>query len=187
MFLVVSGLPRSIDAKDVELIYTRRSLSSTHETLELSQSQTVSNENGNETSGESERTNNRGLNSHIRKGKKKKLKVIAISKKDTTSSDKNGRFAREGEFNDRFRTPYTKSEEASILRYFRQYRVFSRRKGTTIWKQMERANICPGRSWQSMKQICLKLFFKKWENKGIYLDSSDISGASSTSECVADK
>ena len=65
---------------------------------------------------------------------------------------KAGRFVREGEFYDKFRLPYTKREEQTLVNFFLENGGYKLRKGKRIWEQMENSGICPGRTWQSMKQ-----------------------------------
>lgn len=61
---------------------------------------------------------------------------------------KSGRF-RKGE---KFRSPYTLIEESNMIKYLLEQGGY-KDKGPPprVWKAMEKENICPGRSWQSMK------------------------------------
>jgi len=52
----------------------------------------------------------------------------------------------------KFRTPYSESEEEAVVNFFLSNGGFSLRKGNRIWIRMQNDCICPGRTWQSMKQ-----------------------------------
>ena len=41
------------------------------------------------------------------------------------------------------------------------------RGGNQIWKRVEKARICPGRSWQSLKQFFLKYLVKQLPSYGV--------------------
>jgi hypothetical protein len=48
--------------------------------------------------------------------------------------------------------PYARTEEDAIVRFFLTRGGYAQRKGNIVWKKMEAARICPGRTWQSLKQ-----------------------------------
>ena len=49
--------------------------------------------------------------------------------------------------------PYSTEEERSMVKYFLNHTgKYAQRRGNLIWKEMEAARICPGRSWASLKQ-----------------------------------
>jgi len=48
-------------------------------------------------------------------------------------------------------TPYNNTEDRAIIQYFMKNQGFSRRKGVIIWKLMEKLDVVPGRTWQSLK------------------------------------
>ena len=49
--------------------------------------------------------------------------------------------------------PYSTEEERSMVKYFLNHTgKYAQRRGNLIWKEMETARICPGRSWASLKQ-----------------------------------
>ena len=55
------------------------------------------------------------------------------------------------------RKPYSTEEEKAIIHFLKtEDRAFARRKGKKVWKEMEENKICPGRTWQSMKQRWVK-------------------------------
>ena len=48
--------------------------------------------------------------------------------------------------------PFSREEERAMISFFLTRGGFSQRGGTTVWREMERARTCPGRTWQSLKQ-----------------------------------
>ena len=49
--------------------------------------------------------------------------------------------------------PYSTEEERSMVKYFLNHTgKYAQRRGNLVWKEMETARICPGRSWASLKQ-----------------------------------
>jgi len=98
---------------------------------------------------------------------KYKLKVVSIGKENKVNKGKAGRFVREGEFSDKFRLPYTKREEQALVNYFLEHGGFRLRKGNKVWTEMESAEVCPGRTWQSMKQRWEKYISKTLEKFGV--------------------
>jgi len=102
---------------------------------------------------------------------KLKLKVITLRKQSVGSNEtKQRRFVREGEFNDKFRLPYSKREEEAIITYMLEEGGFRLRKGNRIWELMEEKRICPGRTWQSMKQRWDKFISKSLDKFGVTVD-----------------
>jgi len=82
------------------------------------------------------------------KRNKLKLKLITtVEKKEHLKGNerKRGRFVREGEFDDKFRLPYTKREEEAIVNYLLEEGGYKLRRGNRIWERMEEKGICPGR------------------------------------------
>jgi len=55
-----------------------------------------------------------------------------------------------------FRKPYTMEEDESIVRYMKENHLHGRQRGRKNWQKMEEENVCPGRSWQSMKERWIK-------------------------------
>eukprot|EP00090_Calanus_glacialis_P016457 TRINITY_DN25768_c0_g1_i1.p1 TRINITY_DN25768_c0_g1~~TRINITY_DN25768_c0_g1_i1.p1 ORF type:complete len:1107 (-),score=385.74 TRINITY_DN25768_c0_g1_i1:97-3417(-) len=98
---------------------------------------------------------------------KYKLKVVSIGKENFVNKSKSGRFVREGEFSDRFRLPYTKREEQALVNYFLEQGGFRLRKGNKVWTDMESMEVCPGRTWQSMKQRWEKYISKTLDKFGV--------------------
>jgi len=68
-----------------------------------------------------------------------------------TSTIKSGRFYNEGIFGASFRLAFSANEEKAIVKFFLEKGGFHLRKGNKIWKSMEAHNICPHRTWQSIK------------------------------------
>ena len=68
-----------------------------------------------------------------------------------TSNMRSERFSNEGVFGAAFRLPFNLNEEKAIVRFFLDKGGYHLRKGNKIWKSMEAHNICPNRTWQSMK------------------------------------
>ena len=48
--------------------------------------------------------------------------------------------------------PYSREEERGIIRYLLRKGGFQDRRGNLVWRKMEEARVCPGRTWQSIKQ-----------------------------------
>jgi len=75
---------------------------------------------------------------------------------------KTRRFKRKDEYGDNFRQPYSTDEEEAIVHFLKtEESAFARRKGREVWKDMEKNKICPGRTWQSMKQRWDKFISKR--------------------------
>merc|ERR1719233_1743704 len=67
--------------------------------------------------GPSRRNDERKDENSRKKGKKLKLKLITLEKENSKGNErKRGRFVREGEFDDKFRLPYSKREEEAIVK-----------------------------------------------------------------------
>ena len=176
--LVISGLPSDVDSEDIELVRTGQG----RRRAEVAVSCDTSNENSESANeglnGDNEdivvrrvrdkpmsnRTRNsvenplpgpsreRRVDEGVQKSKVK-LKIVSVGKENVVvSNNKAGRFQKDGEFFDKFRLPYTKGEEEALVRYFQEMGGFKLRKGNRVWKLMENKDICPGRTWQSMKQ-----------------------------------
>ena len=77
-----------------------------------------------------------------------------------TSTIKSGRFFNEGSFMVNFRVPYSKREEKAIVKFFLTQGGYGGRKGVAIWKRMQAQEICPNRTWQSMKARWEKFIIK---------------------------
>jgi len=110
------------------------------------------------------RRNDEKIDISRKKGKKLKLKLITLEKENSKGNErKRGRFVREGEFDDKFRLPYSKREEEAIVKYLLEEGGYKLRRGNRIWERMEDKGICPGRTWQSMKQRWEKYISKSLE------------------------
>lgn len=64
----------------------------------------------------------------------------------------------------KFRDPYSLEEDSHLVDYFLARGGFSRIRGNSIWMTIERSNILPGRSWQSLKNRFQKSILKKMGN-----------------------
>ena len=58
------------------------------------------------------------------------------------------------------KSPYTSQEDEIIVNFIKENDGFAMRKGNQIWKNLERQNLLPGRSWQSLKNRFLKAILK---------------------------
>jgi len=121
-----------------------------------------------------------------RKKVKLKLKLITLRKENGKEKQgKAGRFVREGDYNDRFRLPYSRREEESIVQYFLCEGGYKYRKGNRVWQMMEEAGVCHGRTWQSMKQRWEKFLCRSLDKFGVTpkdLEMKDAQDGSETDE-----
>ena len=68
---------------------------------------------------------------------------------------------------DKFRTAYTRTEAMALINFFMDQGVYFMKGGIQIWKVVEKSCICPGRSWQSLKQFFLKHLLKRLPSFGV--------------------
>ena len=68
---------------------------------------------------------------------------------------------------EKFRTSYTRVEGTALVNSFMKQGVYFMRGGNQIWKVVEKAWICPGRSWQSLKHFFLKYLVKQLPSYGV--------------------
>ena len=59
------------------------------------------------------------------------------------------------------RRDYSAEEDAILVKFVQENGLYEARKGINAWKQMERLNVLPNRTWQSMKNRCLRHLFPK--------------------------
>ena len=59
------------------------------------------------------------------------------------------------------RKPYSVKEESAIIQFLITKGGYSVIRGQRIWKEMEVASICPGRSGQALREHFLKHTFKR--------------------------
>ena len=84
---------------------------------------------------------------------KRKLKVICIDSEN--SKNKSKEWKKKGPYEVKFRTPYSKKEDLSIINFLKDWK---RKRGdlslggNRIWIMMEKRKVCNGRSWESMKE-----------------------------------
>merc|ERR1712112_601664 len=95
-------------------------------------------------------------------------------------------FVREGDFEDKFRLPYTRREEEAIVRYLLEEGGYKLRRGNRVWVEMEEKGICPGRTWQSMKQRWEKYISKSLEKFKVTVDDLKQKNAEDESETDED-
>ena len=50
------------------------------------------------------------------------------------------------------RSPFSRGEEETIVKYFLRNGGYSTKGGNTVWKKMEEDWVCPGRTWHSLKE-----------------------------------
>ncbi len=62
---------------------------------------------------------------------------------------------------------YTREEDVSMLNYIVANRRFDSVKGNALWKLMEERGVCEGRTWQSMKNRCLRTIFRNLDDYDI--------------------
>ena len=153
IYLIINGLPDDIDCEGVELIRTsanmrevtageRPSPSNTEEG-----SEPVTNENtADETVAEETTTTSTSTNIT---SKKRKLKIISLNKGVKRKNLKN--FRLDGQFADKFRIPYKEEEERAMIDFFLANGGYKERRGNEVWKAMEEAEVCQGRTWSSMR------------------------------------
>ena len=75
----------------------------------------------------------------------------ASEKEPEESVDKEN-IDREDWYKIKYRQPFNRGEEEAIVKYFATHGGYSVRGGNTVWRQMEEDWICPGRTWQSLRE-----------------------------------
>ncbi|XP_014254654.1 uncharacterized protein LOC106669591 [Cimex lectularius] len=55
-----------------------------------------------------------------------------------------------------YKSPYTRQEKEAILKFLIRKNYLTGLRGSLIWKEMEKAQICPNRTYQSLKNHFLK-------------------------------
>jgi hypothetical protein len=97
-----------------------------------------------------------------------RLKNMRI-KKSITSSDKQGTLytehtdGQEDQCNFRKKKYYTEAEDNNLLKFIARRERYKSAGGVQLWKLMERRNVVPGHSWQSMKERNRKVLSRKLE------------------------
>lgn len=125
VYLVIKGLPKNIDFENVEFV-------------KACTNPTDDNDNSANLEPEPE---------------KKKLKIICLDSVENTNKSKE--WKKEGSYGVKFRTPYSKKEDLSIISFLKDWKT---KKGSLslggnrIWKTMEKRTVCRGRTWESMKE-----------------------------------
>ena len=116
------------------------------------------------------------------KKKKAKLKILAIGKENASD-------AQDHWYQKKFRQPYTLNEERAIIKFFLDEGGYSNHRyivnglvfswcsfnfllfrGTRIWKEMENASVCPGRTWQSLKNRWEKNILSRLDTFGVSVE-----------------
>ena len=68
---------------------------------------------------------------------------------------------------DKFRMGYSRAEVIALINFFKEQGLYFMRSGTQVWKIIEKASICPGRSWQSLKSFFLKYVVNQLPSFGV--------------------
>lgn len=63
-----------------------------------------------------------------------------------------------------YRPEYTYEEENAIVHFIVKKDAYNMVKGDKLWKDMEEENICPNRTWQSLKQHFRKFMINDLHN-----------------------
>ena len=90
-------------------------------------------------------------------------------KKSITNSDKQSRLytkhpdGQEDQCNTRNKKYYTEAEDHKLLQFIIKQERYKSAGGVKVWKLMERRNVLPDRSWQSMKERYRKVLSRKLE------------------------
>ena len=82
---------------------------------------------------------------------KKKLKIICLD----SGNNKSKEWKNKGPYGVKFRTPYSKEEDLSIITFLKDWKTNKGNLslgGNRIWKIMEKKTVCKGRTWESMKE-----------------------------------
>ena len=125
VYLVIKGLPKNIDFENVEFVNA---------------------------SCNSEDVNDNSANPEPER-EKRKLKIICLDSVENINKSKE--WKKEGSYGIKFRTPYSKKEDLSIITFLKDWK---RKKGSLslggnrIWKIMDKRAVCRGRTWESMKE-----------------------------------
>jgi len=111
-----------------------------------------------------------------------KLKEVGVGKQKLVDNGrKAGRYQRDGEYCLKFRLPYSRKEEEAIVLYFMDKGGFKLRRGNRVWQEMANSNICPGRTWQSMKQRWDKFIMKRLDKFGLSIEEMEDNDARESS------
>ena len=68
---------------------------------------------------------------------------------------------------DKFRQNYSRTEAMALINFFKEHGMYLMRGGIQVWKIIEKASICPGRSWQSLKSFFQKYLVKQLPSYGV--------------------
>ena len=98
-----------------------------------------------------------------------KLKVISLISEVNSRHSRNWR--KDGQFKEKFRTPYTKQEDLSIISFIKRRKGAKNEiGGNRVWKILEDENVCPGRSWESMRERWRRFISKNLEKFNVTED-----------------
>lgn len=67
-----------------------------------------------------------------------------------------------------YRRPYTRAEEAEILKYIFNKNAYYHLRGNKFWKDMEEEGVIEGRTYQSLKEHFRKKIVRNMRIKGYY-------------------
>ena len=82
-------------------------------------------------------------------------------------SAKKKKAEREFWYASRYRQPYSRGEEEAVVNYFLRNGGYSVRGGNAVWQKMEEDWICPGRTWQSLRERFDKNIEKNLKKFGV--------------------
>jgi len=98
--------------------------------------------------------------------KRTKLRIIACMDKENGDVQKA-----------ESRDPYSLSEDRCLVDYLMANGGYSKKSGNWIWKRIERSNILPGRTWQSLKNRFHKYILRKIESNKFAVTVEDLKKA----------
>ena len=81
-------------------------------------------------------------------GSREKEGSPSVSGSDTNKENMNRSYW----YQAKHRSPFSRGEEETIVKYFLRNGGYSTKGGNTVWKKMEDDWVCPGRSWHSLKE-----------------------------------
>ena len=74
---------------------------------------------------------------------------------------------REFWYKSRHRQPYSRGEEEAVINFLLRNGGYSAKGGNKVWQKMEKDWICPGRTWQSLRERFDKNIVNKLEQFGV--------------------
>ncbi|XP_065211682.1 uncharacterized protein LOC135839535 [Planococcus citri] len=65
------------------------------------------------------------------------------------------------------RDPYSRKEKENIVKYIIERKLYDKVKGREMWQELERLNVNPKRTWQSMKEHAIKSISRELHTFGM--------------------